>query len=613
MTTRYRADVDGLRALAVGLVVAFHAFPATVTAGYVGVDVFFVISGYLVTGILLADDGARMAPLAFWVRRANRIFPALILVLIAVLLAGWFLLFAHEYRSLGKHVGAAAGFFTNIALFGEAGYFDGASEAKPLLHLWSLAVEEQFYIVWPIWLMIAARTRIGLRGGIVGLVVASFLANLACAAISPVGDFYLPVFRFWEMAAGGLLALRRAPTRLDAVVGRFGAPVGVAAIFAAALLLPRGIVYPGLWAALPVVGAMLVLASDPRAAFNRRLLAAPPAVHLGVLSYPLYLWHWPLLSLGRIVTGEPLSPVLAAGLVVAALAASEATWRWVERPFRVGRGRRDLALALVLTLAAVGAAGGAVYGARGLPGRAVSAYLPATTEGWEPMRQITCEPALAARWDLDLCVHPRDGRVPRVVFHGDSHAWRLFQAMHARLPDGSVAMLGHTGRGIETADPTPFLAAAPGVDQTVVLTWEVGNLDEATATARVAALVAAGRRVVLVVDNPRLPRSVIDCIGRPLRPAVAGGVCTTDEAAQRARLEPQRRLFARLRATAPDRIAVVETLDLFCTGGRCGERDPATGAFLYDDEAHLSFVAARAVIDRLVATAGLPGGSAPSR
>ena len=212
--TDYRPDIDGLRAVAVLLVILGHAFPQYVPGGFIGVDIFFVISGYLITSIILKEiaDG-EFSILRFYQRRIRRIFPALILVSFVTFVAGWFLLWPREFVSLGKHLIAGAGFSANLLLYSEVGYFDAAAKSKPLLHLWSLGVEEQFYIVWPLFLLTLARFKTAPLVPIAVLLVSSLLANLAVVQWNPAAAFYLPFNRGWELAAGALLVLTPPNTR----------------------------------------------------------------------------------------------------------------------------------------------------------------------------------------------------------------------------------------------------------------------------------------------------------------------------------------------------------------------------------------------------------------
>ncbi len=203
----YRPDIDGMRGLAVLAVVAFHAWPRIARGGYVGVDVFFILSGYLISSIIFKGLEKNAFDFkTFYVRRIRRIFPALILVLLACFVFGWFTLPSVPYSELAQQTAAGAGFVSNIVLFQQTGYFDTSSATKPLLHLWSLGIEEQFYLVWPLLLYTAWRSRVSLPRVAAFIAVASFAVNLYVAHINPSADFYLPFTRFWELALGSLLA-----------------------------------------------------------------------------------------------------------------------------------------------------------------------------------------------------------------------------------------------------------------------------------------------------------------------------------------------------------------------------------------------------------------------
>jgi len=203
----YRPDIDGLRALAVAVVLIFHAFPARLPGGFVGVDVFFVISGYLISGIILhARTAGRFTYAGFYARRIRRIFPALAVMLAAVLVSGWFLLYADDYARVGYHAAAGAAFFSNIAFWREASYFDVAAELKPLLHLWSLGVEEQFYLVWPVIVIVASRWRRGPLIATLAIGTLSFLLSIWTVRIDRTPAFYAPWNRFWELLAGATIA-----------------------------------------------------------------------------------------------------------------------------------------------------------------------------------------------------------------------------------------------------------------------------------------------------------------------------------------------------------------------------------------------------------------------
>jgi peptidoglycan/LPS O-acetylase OafA/YrhL len=328
MKPEYRADIDGLRAVAVVLVVAFHAFPAAVTGGFIGVDVFFVISGYLITGLILSDLRSSSFTFAgFYARRARRILPALAVVLAAVLALGWWLgLLPTPYQSLGLHTLAGALFFPNLVSWSEVGYFDVAAEEKPLLHLWSLGVEEQFYLVWPVLLLILSKRWRWLTVSLSMIVAVSFVYSLYATAYQPAAAFYSPLSRLWELGVGGILASTnwRAKNRLLSLLG-------LALVVGSALALQKTSPFPGALALFPVAGAALVIvAGSP-------LLAHKWPVSIGLISYPLYLWHWPLLSFAAM--SDQNSTLVRMALVAASVILAALTMALIERPIRFGRLR----------------------------------------------------------------------------------------------------------------------------------------------------------------------------------------------------------------------------------------------------------------------------------
>lgn len=436
----YRADVDGLRAVAVLAVIGYHAFPAAVPGGFVGVDVFFVISGYLITSLLrdeLAADG-RIRLGKFYVRRIRRLFPALALVLAACLAAGWWLLVPSEYAALGRHAAASAGFVANLAFWLEADYFAPAADTLPLLHLWSLGVEEQFYLAWPLMLLLAARMGAGLRGL---AAVAGGLSLLACLLLTPRDPgaaFFLPFTRFWELLAGALLALRavdapRPAGRWPAEAAAFG---GLALVLATCFLIDDQSPFPGWRALLPVIGCVLLVAAAPATRWARGLLSLPALVWIGLVSYPLYLWHWPLLSFARIEAGGEVAPLVRLALVALAFALSALTWRLVERPLRHRLPARAALAALLPAMAAVLAAAVAVWALRGVESRAgepVRAYANYAYDWRGPSREGSCSLTGAAGEPETFppqCIDP-PGATPRptLVLWGDSHAALLYPGL----------------------------------------------------------------------------------------------------------------------------------------------------------------------------------------
>ena len=375
---RYRRDIDGLRAIAVLAVLGFHGFPDIFPGGFVGVDAFFVISGYLITGIIRADiDGARFSLLRFYGRRIRRIFPALLLVLAATLVIGWNMLLPGEFQRLGAHVLAGAGFVSNFLLWNESGYFDTDAKLKPLLHLWSLGIEEQFYIVWPLLLVLATLRRFGNKAYLLTALItgASFVLNLYLVSESPTGAFYSPLGRAWELGVGALLALAPVHWRfqqegesadVNPVSGgrrqrTICAWLGLASIVIGVFGVDRYMPYPGPLALLPTLGTAAILWAGPSTWLSSRLLGHRFLVGIGLISYPLYLWHWPLLAFEQIANPRGVAIFDIAALLVCSFVLAWVTYRLVEIPVRTQKLSplklvyAMLAIGIVATLCALGA------------------------------------------------------------------------------------------------------------------------------------------------------------------------------------------------------------------------------------------------------------------
>jgi peptidoglycan/LPS O-acetylase OafA/YrhL len=389
----YRPDIDGLRAIAVMLVVAFHAFPEAIPGGFIGVDIFFVISGFLITGIVVRElDQQRFSLVAFYSRRIKRIFPALVAVLFVTLVLGWLWMLPAAYAELSADVFASAAFFSNIALLLHSGYFDIESGKKPLLHLWSLGIEEQFYLFWPLILMLVARMRLGFLAAASVIGVASFALNVALIGSDPVATFYLPFTRAWELLVGAALACGWNRIDQSDAVSNLRAAIGLVLIGVATGVLDPHRAFPGWWAILPVAGAVLLL-SAPAAWGCRHLLVSPAMVRIGLISYPLYLWHWPLLVFFAIIKFAPLT-LVERGLVVGlSFALAWLTYRFIEIPFRFGRPALLRIVSLCLGMGLVAAAGGVIVQGRGFDFR-----LP------PEIRQMTDVRTDSSKWRVHECL-----------------------------------------------------------------------------------------------------------------------------------------------------------------------------------------------------------------
>ena len=351
----YRSDIDGLRGVAVLLVVAFHAFPRGLKGGFVGVDVFFVISGYLIASLILADiRNGTFSIIEFYARRIRRLFPSLIVVLLGTLALAWLIFKPTEFRNIGQQVMGGSAFVSNLLLSRDrVCYFAASADAKPLLHLWSLGVEEQFYLAFPLFIWAVHRL---FPTALIPLLAAAFAVSFAACAYGSLmhhrSTFFLPVTRVWEILLGSLMASFKAAARPESktpwlapgfsFIQRWRsaravmALLGLAMIIGAAGLLSREWSFPGAWALLPTVGAALVIGAGHEAGVNRLILQRKWIVATGLISYPLYLWHWPLLSLVRICFAYrgPLSSQLTVACVASAAVLAFLTYQWVERPIR---------------------------------------------------------------------------------------------------------------------------------------------------------------------------------------------------------------------------------------------------------------------------------------
>lgn len=487
MTLTYRADIDGLRAIAVLAVVGFHAFPGRVPGGFVGVDVFFVISGYLISGIIfsaLAQD--RFSFTDFYARRIRRIFPALVLVLAATYAAGWFLLLADRFAQLGKHVAGGAGFIANYLLWFEAGYFDAASDTKPLLHLWSLGIEEQFYLVWPFVAWAAWKRRLDLLAVTLLVFAGSMYFNLDRIRRDLVGTFYAPQTRFWELMTGAIIAhLSTMPPQAKSMqwlrdgylaitsssVARQVMSVSGALLIATAIaVIDQSRHFPGRWALLPVGGAALLIAAGPDAVINRHLLSLRLVVGVGLISYPLYLWHWPLLSMLRLVEGE--TPTVAARwmAVVASFVLAWLTYVAIERPIRFGGRRRAIVPVLCVLLAALGVIGLLTLRADGVWGRRVNrADKAAFSAYYDAMRRTGIARPYRLECDFMELITDRakTSIAPECTAPGERGTWFLWGDSHAQaLSPGITSILpsGTSLAQVATSSCRPGLGA---IDQQV--------------------------------------------------------------------------------------------------------------------------------------------------
>lgn len=428
----WRSDIDGLRAVAVLAVIVFHAKVGVLPGGFVGVDVFFVISGFLIASIILNEEEKKEFSLArFYERRIRRIFPALFLVIAASAVAGAVVLAPADYVAFGRSIIAAMAFFSNFHFSHQAGYFAPAAETQPLLHTWSLGVEEQFYLVAPFVLLLFARQLRRWRLPIfAGLFVASVAVSTWGVATEARWAFYLPHARAFELMAGVALAMGLVPSVRNGRINEALSLAGLLMIAYAVLFYSERTAFPGVAALVPVIGTALLIHSSTHSAptLIARMLSWRPVVYVGKISYSLYLWHWPLLAYAEYEFGSSLDVWHRLGLLLAAVGLSALTYRYVEQPARhagppVTR-RAVYASGLVVILLCFGVRELIVDG-KGLPGRlgpevaALARDTPTRVVsgglcsfGAERGRALTA---------ADCMIGSQTAAVPSFVLWGDSH------------------------------------------------------------------------------------------------------------------------------------------------------------------------------------------------
>ena len=653
----YRADIDGIRAIAVGVVVLFHAFPAQFPGGFIGVDVFFVISGFLISQILLERmaDG-RYSILDFYARRVRRIFPALIVVLLAVLATAHLLLPHALYESVGLQTAAGAGFVANLLYAAQAGYFDDASVRKPLLHLWSLGIEEQFYIVWPFVMLAISRNKRWALPGFALIIGVSFAGNLMTVG-DPAGiAFYWPMMRVWQFACGAFLAyqsLNSGQTRMhrwwqrvteSATLRLMLGSLAVLALGIGTLWYDKSTAYPG-WAALvPTIAAMILLVGRPGDYLARWMLGTRPMVALGVISYPLYLWHWPLLAYGYIVWDARFGTWERTSAVALAIVLAAATYWVVEQPLRFGRLRRLHPLVLVVALALIGGpAWVAVANGQTQPANAAfeQADLPYVVNGSD------CGSAAFAAYGAKYCSFHSgtDPLAEPVYVVGDSHALYLARGFFAQPAAHTTYLRGVYGcvplLGLETYvnSATTSNDCATGIDalygsldradathhRTIVFAMRFTGLNETKLNATDSHTIhiqAPGPRVAVTaaqrvaVYEQALARTMERLAAYPnttvlvlyqvpeldFNPTMcalqinAADPCRSSRAVVDAYAAPYRALLGPMLARHPN-LRVIDPTDLFCDAQWCTARGGTT--LWYRDDNHLLVAGARRVIKQL--------------
>ncbi|MEP2530313.1 acyltransferase family protein [Shimia sp.] len=434
-TAPHRAEIDGLRAIAVLAVVLYHFGLPGLSGGFVGVDIFFVISGFLIGGILWREKTmtGRLSLGRFYLRRIRRLAPAYVAMSAAVLVVGWVILLPYDFRETAKGVIAATVYLSNVLFFRQSGYFDGAAEDKVLLHTWSLSVEEQFYLFLPLVFLLLGRSRGAMIGAFVALFVLSLASSIPMTSRAHTAAFYLFPFRAWELLAGVLLAVWGAERATDWRYGAWLSWAGLALVLAGIAFIQPGYGFPGWQALIPVAGTVLLLLNGQHANPVNRALSMRGPVAIGLISYSLYLWHWPVLTLSTYVRGA-YSGIIETGLWIGlCLVLAALSWRFIEQPVRGAKnltGRGVLAGAALASVLLVGASA-VIFRADGLPGRfgqETQVHIAASGDFLQDFSRCTT-PDTGPLKGLETCpIGPADQTATLLIW-GDSHVRAFYEGL----------------------------------------------------------------------------------------------------------------------------------------------------------------------------------------
>jgi peptidoglycan/LPS O-acetylase OafA/YrhL len=607
----YRPEVDGLRAIAVMSVILSHSGLRMFSGGFVGVDVFFVISGYLITSIILADlERGNFSIVNFYERRARRILPALFLVMLVCIPFAWFWLLPRDMKDFSQSLFAVSTFSSNILFWSESGYFDTEAGLKPLLHTWSLAVEEQYYLFFPPFLMLCWKL---CKRWIVALLGIMFVVSLAAAQWAvyamPAAAYYLLPARVWELNIGAIAAYYLYKTnrkKISRATGEVCGWFGVVLILYAVFTFSEETRFPGLYALVPTLGAVLIILFATQQTGVGRSVGNKAFVGIGVISYSAYLWHQPLFAFARYKTLlEPSYPAFLA-LSVLALVLAYFSWKYVEAPFRksgkiAGRTIVTLSFSFSLFFVSVGYFGHAKNGFDDRIDRVLLGDI-----GHEEFHKyldekyFDCEPKAVAESALSYgpflrCKQSHQG-TPEIVLLGDSHAEHLFLGLAENLPDKNLAFYIQDGEpyvGNLVFKPIFDELLSNGQTQQIIFTMyyleKVDPLDEGFYegfSSTIKALLKAGKSVTLVGDVPSFNLNPIQCLARKLN---ADCILSIED------VERQRMIYDDVldRLANEFRLNYVRIDETFCSDKICSMSQG--DSILYRDNHHLNIIGSKTV------------------
>ena len=627
MALAYRREIDGLRALAVLPIVLFHAGFEHFAGGYVGVDVFFVISGFLITSIIVGQQAAgKFRFRDFYERRARRILPALFFVLLLCVPMAWLWMLPGEVVEFALSLRAVLAFASNFYFWGDSGYFSISSEYRPLLHTWSLAVEEQYYLLFPVLLIVLLRWsgRVVVCAVVI-LGAASLLLAEYTSRMAPLFAFYMLPTRVWEFAIGSLAAFADQRPVGGALSGRLSREAlgvaGVLMILWSVFMFSKSLPYPSAWTLLPTMGAMLIILFAKQGTLVGRLLGLSPLVLIGLVSYSAYLWHQPVFAFARLRQLDPLSVGQSAGLVVASFVLGYLSWKFVEPVWRGARSRSLHSLLIWLAASAVLLLVFSVMALRtwGFPGRLASLPSDYIARSWISLKMTGDQGQPCYTDHMMPCVMAQaPAGSPNVLLLGDSHAGDVGAEFERYL------VRNHLSGTMYSIPGCAYLASQEGVnggdcgraralilnaakektfDTYLIVGDFIVDTDKVPAVARdldiasfvdfTKQLLASGARVVLFTPRMSLnydPKkaAVLGQVNRvrPVQPN-PGNVAAWRAAWAELAHHPNFVLFSEGEAL----------LGAGCGGRDCFDGHAADGHLLYRDLTHLTDLGAKVVFD----------------
>lgn len=603
--------------------------------GFIGVDIFFVISGFLISTILLKDlKEHRFSFRHFFARRIRRIFPSLILVLFACFTMGWLDLLPDEFVQLGKHIAGGAGFIDNFLYWHEIGYFDQSAETKPLLHLWSLGVEEQFYLLFPLILWLGYQKNWNLKIFYL-LFASSFVLNVWFSFSAASAAFFLPFTRFWEFLIGFFVSILLSQNPRESCLKKFidknsqiGSFLGLLLLAISFFTVSPKSIFPGFWALLPTIGTALILLAPQNKWINHHLLSSSLLVKLGLISYPLYLWHWPLLSFAHIMQAETPSPVARLIAIGIALLLSWCSYKYVELPIRFGQSLHYKTPSLVVGMIFIGALGILVIHEKGFPERIPEKYRE-IQELFQRSDNASAECiAKYGGGGNSYCQIGDISKPPTALLIGDSHAGHFFTGLNDYYlkKGGNLLNMGAGGcppfLGIEFgkslinslplechhySDAFKTLFDHPSIE-TVIFAFdhsayltndyemhfkdsprkEENNLKISTSALKktIEKIHSANKKIVLIYDMPDINLDLKKCFA--IRPIELGNrTCSIDSTIWKRDFDNYNQMIKDILGD--------KKIDVFMTQNYIGDQFPINkdGLPMYSDKTHLSKLGSR--------------------